>query len=153
MSAFWQRALIPPLFIALGALLLWAVAGPLLGASFLALGLLLRVVFHLRRLAALDDWLDDPEGLPVPESSGVWGEVFARLHKMVRQQRKEREQRIAALHEMEQATSALPEGVVILDATDHVEWWARCKARYRAADHLPRAPAGIRAVPQHASLQ
>lgn len=122
MSAFWQRALIPPLSIALVALLLWAIAGPLLGASFLALGFLARVVVHLRRLAALDDWLDDPEGRPVPESSGVWGDVFARLHKMVRQQRQEREQRIAALHEMEQATSALPEGVVILDATDHVEW-------------------------------
>jgi two-component system phosphate regulon sensor histidine kinase PhoR len=122
MSVFWQRALIPPLFLALAALLLWALAGPLFAASFLALGFLVRVVMHLRRLAALDNWLDDPEGRPVPESAGVWGEVFVRLNKMVRLQRKEREQRIAALHDMEQATSALPEGVVILDDTDHIEW-------------------------------
>jgi two-component system phosphate regulon sensor histidine kinase PhoR len=122
MSVFWRRALIPPLFLALAALLLWAIAGPLFAASFLALGFLVRVVSHLRRLAALDNWLDDPEGRPVPESAGVWGEVFVRLNKMVRLQRKEREQRIAALHDMEQATSALPEGVVILDDTDHIEW-------------------------------
>lgn len=122
MSVFWRRALILPISIILGALLLWAIAGPLVAASFLALGFLVRVVFHLRRLAALDEWLDDPEGRPAPESSGVWGEVFVRLHRMVRQQRKEREQRIAALQDMEQATAALPEGVVILDDTDHIEW-------------------------------
>jgi two-component system, OmpR family, phosphate regulon sensor histidine kinase PhoR len=122
MSVFWRHALIPPLILLLIALLLWAVAGPLPAVAFLALGFMGRIAFHLRRLAELDIWLDDPEGRPIPECSGVWGEVFIRLSKMVRQQRKEREQRIAALHDMEQATSALPEGVVILDDADRIEW-------------------------------
>jgi len=122
MSVFWRHALVPPLILALIALLLWAAAGPLPALVFLALGFIARVVFHLRRLAALDNWLDDPEGRPVPESTGVWGEVYVRLNKRVRQQRKEREQRMAALHDMEQATAALPEGVVILDEADHIEW-------------------------------
>ncbi|MBI1174463.1 MAG: phosphate regulon sensor histidine kinase PhoR [Sideroxydans sp.] len=122
MSAFWWRALVPPFFIALIALLLWGVSGPLPAAIFLALGFLARVILHLRRLAALDSWLDDPATRSVPEGSGVWGEVFVRLNRMVRQQRKEREQRIAALHDMEQATSALPEGVVILGDADRIEW-------------------------------
>jgi two-component system phosphate regulon sensor histidine kinase PhoR len=52
----------------------------------------------------------------------VWEEVFARLNKMVRLQREEHDQRTAALRDMEQATSALPEGVVILDEADHIEW-------------------------------
>lgn len=122
MSVFWRRALIPPLSIFLAALLLWAMAGVLFAASFLALGFLVRVAFHLRRLAMLDKWLDNPEEYPVPESSGVWGEVFVRLNKMVRQQCKERKQRIDALQDMEQATSALPEGVVILGAAGDIEW-------------------------------
>ena len=122
MSVFWRRALIPPFIILLAALLLWAAASALVAASFLALAFLVRVLLHLRRLAQLDKWLEDPEGYPVPESEGVWGEVFVRLNKMVRQQRKERQQRIEALQDMEQATAALPEGVVILGADDDIEW-------------------------------
>ena len=122
MSVFWRHALIPPLILALIALLLWSAVGVMPALVFLALGFMVRIVFHLRRLAALDNWLDDPEQRQVPDSTGVWGEVFVRLNKMVRQQRKEREQRIAALNDMEQATAALPEGVVILDDTDHIEW-------------------------------
>ena len=122
MSVFWRHAMIPPLILVLVALLLWSVAGVMPALVFLALGFMARILFHLRRLAALDNWLDDPEQRQVPDSTGVWGEVFVRINKMVRQQRKEREQRIAALHDMEQATAALPEGVVILDDADHVEW-------------------------------
>jgi two-component system phosphate regulon sensor histidine kinase PhoR len=121
-SGFWPRALIIPFSLLLASLLLWAIAGALAAALFFSLALLLRIILHLRRIAALDAWLDDPENFPVPDSTGVWGDVYARLHKMVRKQIKDRERRIAALQDMEQATSALPEGVVILDETDHIEW-------------------------------
>lgn len=122
MFAFWQRALlIPFLLIALALPLGW-LFGALPAAVLLCLALLLRLVVHLRRIAALDDWLNDPENKPAPDSTGVWGDVYARLHKMVRKQVQDRERRIAALQDMEQATSALPEGVVILDQSDHIEW-------------------------------
>jgi len=121
-SGFWLRALIIPFSLLLVSLLLWGVIGALPAAVFLSLALLLRIVLHLLRIAALDDWLDDPENRPAPDSTGVWGDVYARLNKMVRKQIKDRERRIAALQDMEQATSALPEGVVILDETDHIEW-------------------------------
>ncbi len=122
MSGFWQRALISPFALLILALILWVVAGPLSAALSFGVGLLAWGAAHLRRLAALDNWLDDPERRPAPDSSGLWGEVFARLNRLVRQQVKERERRVSALREMEQATSALPEGVVILDAADHIEW-------------------------------
>ncbi len=101
---------------------MWAVAGALLATLFFSLFLLLRWVFAVRQLAALDHWLGDPDGRVVPDGSGLWEDVFARLNKMVRQRRDEREQSAAALRQMEQATSALPEGVVILDEADRIEW-------------------------------
>lgn len=119
---YWRRALVFPLILLLFALPLWAVAGALPAAIFFGMLLLLRLVMHLRHIAALDYWLADPEARVVPEGSGVWEEVFARLNKMVRAQREERVQRIAALRDMQQATSALPEGVVILDEADRIEW-------------------------------
>jgi len=122
LSGFWARALALPFFLLLFSLLLWAAAGPLAGAVFLGLALLLSMLLQLRPLAALDRWLEEPEGRPVPDASGIWGDIFSRLNKMVKSQLKDRERRIAALHDMEQATSALPEGVVILDEGDHIEW-------------------------------
>ncbi len=122
MFEFWRRSLIFPFGLLLFCMLVWAVAGDLAALFLFALSLLLWVMFHMRQLGLLEYWLGDPEAREVPEGSGLWEEVFARLIKMVRLQRKEREQHAAALRHMEQATSALPEGVAILDDADRVEW-------------------------------
>lgn len=122
MFDFWQRALVFPLTLLLFSLILWAVFGALPATLFFGVTLLVRTVFHLRQLALLDYWLADPDARAVPDGSGLWGEIFARLNRMVRLSRKEREQHSAALQHMEQATSALPEGVAILDEADRIEW-------------------------------
>jgi len=121
-SDFWQRALVYPFFLFLLSLLVWAVAGALPAAVFFGFGILIRLFFHLRNLAQLDHWLSDPEKLQVPEGKGLWEDAFSQLNKITRLQRKEREQHAAALLQMKQATSALPEGVVILDEADRIEW-------------------------------
>ncbi len=122
MTGFWPRALILLFSLLLLALLIWSVAGLLPAAVFLSVALLARLLWHMRNLAALDKWLVDPEGRTAPDSTGIWGDIFSHLNKMVKSQIKDRERRIAALNDMEQATSALPEGVVILDEADHIEW-------------------------------
>ena len=122
MFYFWRRALLFPFMLSLLSLLLWAVAGALPAALFFGVFLLVHLFFYLRQMAALDDWLAHSEEEAMPDGSGLWAEIFSRLNRMVHKHRKDREKRIAALQHMEQATSALPEGVVILDATDHIEW-------------------------------
>ena len=122
MFDFWRRALVFPFTLLLVSLLLWAIAGALPAALFFGVFLLVRLIFHLYQIALLETWLSDPETRPVPDGLGLWEEVFARLNRMVRLHRKERERHTIALRHMEQATSALPEGVVILDAADHIEW-------------------------------
>lgn len=122
MVEFWKRALVFPLTLLFCSLLIWAVADGLPAALFFSFFLLIRWILAVRQLAALDHWLYDPEGRAVPDGTGLWEDVFARLNKMVRQQREERSQSATALRQMEQATSALPEGVVILDEVDRIEW-------------------------------
>lgn len=119
----WRHALTFLFFITILSLFLWAVAGALPAAIVFGVLLLLRWLFHVRNLVALGYWLEDPETRNVPEGEGPWEDVFARLNKMVREHRKERTKRATALHDMELATSALPEGVVSLDKTDHIEWF------------------------------
>ncbi|MDD5179746.1 MAG: phosphate regulon sensor histidine kinase PhoR [Gallionellaceae bacterium] len=122
MFYFWRRALVFPFTLLLISLLLWAVAGALPAVLFFGIFLLVRLLFHLHQLALLENWLADPETRPVPDGAGLWEGVFARLNRMMRLQRKEHEQHTAALQHLQQATSALPEGVVILDGADHIEW-------------------------------
>ena len=122
MSDFWQRAFFFPFFLLLFSLLVWAIAGALPAALVFAAGMSWGLLHHLRNLAALLRWLKDPENLALPDGSGQWEEVFSHLNKMVRTNRLQRERHIASLQQMEQATAALPEGVVILDDADRIEW-------------------------------
>lgn len=122
MVDFWQRALLFPLIMLLVSLILWGIFGALPAALFFGIAMLLRLIAYLRQLAALLYWSFSPDSRDVPEDSGLWEEVFTRLNKMMRKQREAREKHSAALHQIEQATSALPEGVAILDVADHIEW-------------------------------
>ena len=122
MFDFWRHALVFPFILLLLSLLLWAVAGALPAALFFGVFMLVRLAFYLYQLAALDYWLADPEARLVPDGTGLWEEVFARLNRMMRLNLAEREQHTAALQHMQQATSALPEGVVLLDDAGHIEW-------------------------------
>ncbi len=159
MFDFWRRALFPPLALLLFSLLLWAIAGALPAALFFAGSLLVYLVLHLRQLAALNHWLDDSEQREMPEGSGLWEEVFARLSRMVRKHRKERVRRIAALQHMEQATAALPEGVTILDVADRIEWCNPLAERHFGLDgvrdigqqitYLARQPEFVQYLAQH----
>ncbi|MEQ1533994.1 MAG: phosphate regulon sensor histidine kinase PhoR [Sideroxydans sp.] len=133
MFDFWQRALVFPLILLALSFLLWGVAGALPAALLFSSGILLRLISHLRNLSDLQRWLDAPDS-SVPDGTGLWEDAFSRLNKMTRKQRKEREQHAAALLQLEQATAALPDGVVILDATDRIEWCNRLAEQHFGLD-------------------
>ncbi len=122
MVYFWQRMLLPLSLLVIAAIFLWIAFDALVAAWCSAFFILVYLAFHLYQLLLLENWLTDPENRAIPTGRGLWEEVFAQITKMVRNNRKDREQRIAALQHFEQATSALPEGVVILSAADRIEW-------------------------------
>ena len=122
MVYFWQRMLLPVSLLLVAAIFLWIAFSALVAALFLALFILIYLVFHLYQLLLLENWLSDPENRDIPTGRGLWEEVFAQITKMIRNNRKDREQRIAALQHLEQATAALPEGVIILSEADRIEW-------------------------------
>jgi two-component system phosphate regulon sensor histidine kinase PhoR len=119
---FWQRALVFPLLSLLISLFIWIFFGAHIATGVFSFLLFLRVFFHLWNLSALYRWTMAPNTVAIPDSSGLWGDAFFNIHKMVKQQRIERDQHASALLQIEQATAALPEGVIILDITDRIEW-------------------------------
>jgi two-component system phosphate regulon sensor histidine kinase PhoR len=112
-------------------LIAWAVAGPVVALLIFAAGLLLYSLWHYRHIAQLRRWLQDPAPEAVPQGWGVWDEVFADLYRMLRRQSQSQSRLTATLHDFQQASAAMPDGMVILDATDRIEW---CNPK--AEEHL-----------------
>jgi len=80
------------------------------------------LAFHFFYLSVLGAWLEKPSLDTVPEGAGAWSEVFARLYKS-RRSGELNESRLAENEQRFRRTiSALPEGIVLVDAQLQIEW-------------------------------
>ena len=95
------------------------------GWGVLAAGLAALLFWHTRHLARLHRWLANPVAGKVPEGRGIWDEVLAALHRLERDAAKREEGLADALARMRRAVQALPDGVVILDSANRIEWYNR----------------------------
>ncbi|ARO88844.1 phosphate regulon sensor histidine kinase PhoR [Nitrosospira lacus] len=122
MPAFWERLTLILTIVVAG--ILWTTLGALVTLVFCSIALLLLVIHHWRHLIMLDRWLHAEEltSVALPDAPGKWGDVFARLARLMREQRRNHQQLSSALERLRRATSAMPEGVVILDDVDRIEW-------------------------------
>ncbi len=112
----------------LGAAGLLAWVGAVLGA----MGFVMRDRLRARRLL---DWLRGPLDVPAPRQAGFWGELAYRAERALvrrdeatQRERDKREQFLSAIE-------ASPNGVLLLDAQDQIEWCNRV-----AADHFGLDP-------------
>jgi two-component system phosphate regulon sensor histidine kinase PhoR len=104
------------------ALLLGLAFGVTVGLWFAVLALALLLAFHLSYQSLLGVWLEKPSLDTVPEGFGSWAEVFSRLYKAHRASQLS-ERRLADNEERFRRTiSALPEGIVLIDAALQIEW-------------------------------
>ena len=100
-------------------------AGAATGWAFFALAVSAILVWHVRHLARLERWLADPVPGQVPEGQGIWDAVLGALHRYEREAARREQGLAAALAHMRRAVQALPDGVVILDSGNHIEWFNR----------------------------
>lgn len=86
-----------------------------------SLGLVVYLIYHLRQLHKISDWLATPNLSP-PQGDGIWGEVLYRLEKLLRGRQGEQQKVAADLEQMLEATRNLPDGVVILNEDNRIIW-------------------------------
>lgn len=123
MSDIWQRSF-NIIFIIFTAAVLWMIFGAVKALIFFSIALLWMVFHHIRHLVALERWLQLSDHSPasIPAGSGAWDDVFAQLARYVRQHSQSQELLSLALERMRSVTSAMPDGIVILDESDRIEW-------------------------------
>jgi two-component system, OmpR family, phosphate regulon sensor histidine kinase PhoR len=119
-GGFWERVANAVLIAVVTGMLL-ATLGAVTTLVIYVTVLLVLVVRHRRYLTILDRWLQTDRSV-LPVASGKWGDVFTRLMRLLREQRRTYQHISSALERLQRATSAMPEGVVILDEMDHIEW-------------------------------
>jgi len=121
-APIWFRFGLVGLFAALTDLafgITWALAVCLVGLGTL-------IALHLYYLRKIALWIERPDGaapaVELPAAYGAWATVFADLRRARRRDDKERDQVTETLNRFIEATSALPDGIVILDRGGVIEW-------------------------------
>jgi two-component system phosphate regulon sensor histidine kinase PhoR len=131
---FWWRPLSVLASIMLVALILWAASGWVAALGFLAgiqAFVMLRRLWQEFRLAR---WLENPDEVDPPDATGTWGDIFYRLQKLQRRQRASRSELSNALEQFETAAQAMPDGMVILNNNEQIDWCNPASRTYMGLD-------------------
>jgi two-component system phosphate regulon sensor histidine kinase PhoR len=135
-NSTWGRFLVVLATWSLVCLLAWAVAGLVSALMLFAGGLFFYALMHYRHIVALRRWLQDPRPEAVPPGWGVWDEVFADLYRLLRHQSQSESRLTATLKDFQEASAAMPDGMVILDAADRIEWCNPKAEEHLGLDHV-----------------
>jgi two-component system, OmpR family, phosphate regulon sensor histidine kinase PhoR len=107
-------------------------AGALIGS---ALGVLMHSVVDATRAERLVQWLRGKQANSAPRAGEFWGEVGYRVERSVRRLERNVVDENEKLAQFLSAIEASPNGVLLLDAGDQIEW---CNSE--AADHFGLDP-------------
>jgi two-component system phosphate regulon sensor histidine kinase PhoR len=130
-SPIWLRGLSAPLAVAVIALTAWPLAGAVAALAVFGAGMLGVAAWHLIQLDALTRWAGTAVEKAVPEGRGTWAIAYAALYRRLRlRSARQRDLRLA-LDRFVSGAEALPEGVVVLDGANRIQW-----ANPRAQAHL-----------------
>jgi two-component system phosphate regulon sensor histidine kinase PhoR len=119
---------------AMPALVLGVLVSPAWGWALFSLILILQLLFSLRYLARLDEWSRHPVPTHDLEGSGVWDEIFARLHRHERELRALIARRDLDLQHVAAAGQAIVDGIITLDADNRIGWCNRAAERQLGLD-------------------
>ncbi len=155
--------LLPRILAGVLATAIGGIAGFLLGHPMHApaLSMLLGAVCGVAGIALLDSlrgkrllgWLRSPQADPAPRDTGFWGEIGYRVERSIRARELRITQEETRLAQFLSAIEASPNGVLLIDAADQIEWCNSVAADHFALDperdrrqrvtNLVRAPAFV----------
>jgi two-component system phosphate regulon sensor histidine kinase PhoR len=87
-------------------------------------GLSLYLLWTLYQTRRLSQWLTDPiTADEAPQSTGIWGEFFEKLHKLNQNYLHTQDRLRTRIDRIQESTNAMRDGVIMTDARGGLEWW------------------------------
>ena len=117
----WKAGL---LLCALSAIcaFLWLIISAKIALIAFTLGLLIYLISHIAWLHQLHLWFKNPVLKDIPEGSGIWEDVFTTLLQYERNNITNQTQLNSAIERFNLTANAIPDGLVILGASNEIEW-------------------------------
>ncbi len=91
--------------------------------AFVLVVLIIYLGWHLHNLHRLYAWLNDGHRFHPPDANGIWGEVFHLIYRLQLRNRKRKRRLTGLIKRFQEATAAMPDATVILDADGTIEWF------------------------------
>lgn len=133
---FWWRPFLAFAGFLLIALFIGAARGTVAGWVTLSILLVLYLVRQLRQESRLASWLEKAviAPAPAPRDVGLWGDIFYRLEKLFNKQNRNQTELASALEQFQNAAGAVPDGIVILNSEDQIEWCNAATHKFMGLD-------------------
>lgn len=96
--------------------------------SFL-LGLGFYLGWHLYNCYLLLQWFAYPKKMLLPESIGIWGEIFNHCYHWQQRNRKRKRKLSTMLKRVRRFTAAMPDASVILSSEQEIEWFNKASRK------------------------
>ena len=115
-------ALAGPAAVLAIALIAWFAVGAAWALAALGAGWGAILVHHAVNLAQLIHWAESPLDARVPEGAGSWRSAFSALYQRARSRRAHERDLGHTIERFQSAAEAVPDGMVVLDAQNHLKW-------------------------------
>ncbi|HLW12959.1 MAG TPA: phosphate regulon sensor histidine kinase PhoR [Casimicrobiaceae bacterium] len=122
MKPIVRQGLIAPATVAAVALFAWSIAGSGVALLLIALGASAIIGFHLWQLQRIADWAAASLDAEVPEGRGEWRPLFAAIYRRMRVRVAYERDLRHVIERFRQAAAAIPDGIVVLDAGNRIDW-------------------------------
>ncbi|MGA7949440.1 MAG: phosphate regulon sensor histidine kinase PhoR [Thiobacillaceae bacterium] len=134
---FWWRPLLALAGFSLMAFFIGVAKGMDVGWIALSLLLALYLLRQLWQESRLASWLEKSVVVPTPapRDVGLWGDIFYRLEKLYNKHTRSQSELASALEQFQNAAGAVPDGIVILNDEDQIEWCNAASRTYLGIDN------------------
>lgn len=122
MNSIVRQGLIAPGIVAAAVAVVWIFAGNSAALLVMAVGAAAIIGFHLWHLQRISAWAAATLDADVPEGRGVWAQLFAAIYRRVRVRTAYERDLRHIIERFQQASSAIPDGIVVLNASNRIDW-------------------------------
>ena len=116
-STFWFLVL--EIFI---YLILSSIFNQKIAIIFVLVTLLIFIVLHIFWIHKLNKWIESPSLKNLPNGTGIWENIFAKLYRTYRQQKKSQTQLTTTLDQFNQAAEAINDGIIAVNEDNEILW-------------------------------